>query len=173
MVGAPFGNIDQLDFDGGFGAGCGACVRPLLLQPAEAHVALADYTAVGVILRHAVWAVPRTVAASYARAGAVQHQAGGGVFGICVDGTALQARRFQTVVATHGKVEPLCERVRSALDLADAAPIHVERIAVLLGAGHFAAPASNALRHVEVEPVLLPRARPDYSFALLCSIEQQ
>jgi hypothetical protein len=49
----------------------------------------------------------------------------------------------------------LCVGILAAFDLADAAPVDFERIAVLLGTGDFTTSATDTLRHVEVKPVLL------------------
>jgi hypothetical protein len=50
-------------------------------------------------------------------------------------------------------------RVVAAFDLAYTPPVYVCWVAVLLVARHDAAFASDALRHVEVEPVLFARAK--------------
>ena len=63
---------------------------------------------------------------------------------------------FQTVIAAHREIETLGERVRSALDFSYTPPVDVDRISVLLVAGHFAALAADAFGHVEVEAVLFP-----------------
>ena len=60
------------------------------------------------------------------------------------------------VIAAHGQVQALGVGERSALDLAHAAPGNIRWVVVLLRAGDFAALAADALRHVEVEAVLLP-----------------
>jgi hypothetical protein len=56
-------------------------------------------------------------------------------------------------------MKPLCEGIRSAFDLTDSAPVNIRRISVLLVAGDFAAVAPDALRHVEVESILLMPAQ--------------
>ncbi len=63
------------------------------------------------------------------------------------------------MVAADREIEALRERVRAAFDFADAAPVNVRGIVVLLIAGHFATMAADALRHVEVEAVLLAVGR--------------
>ena len=63
------------------------------------------------------------------------------------------------MVAAHREVEALSERVRAAFDLADPAPVQMRWSVVLFVAGDLAAVAADALRHVEVEAVLLARRR--------------
>ena len=78
--GAPLGDVDDLDRDRALRAGADARRRLAELEPAVAHVALADDAALGVVLRHAVRAVPRAVLAADAGVGAVAHDAGDGSF---------------------------------------------------------------------------------------------
>jgi hypothetical protein len=139
----------------------------------EAHIALADDAAIRVILRHAVRAIPGAVAATDAGVGAVQHEACDRFFGIGIDRAARKAGWLQAMVAAHGKVEALGERVSATLDFAYSSPVNRKRIAVLLCAGDFAAAAADTLRHVEVKAVLLTRPRVNRDFALLCPIQQQ
>ena len=101
---APFGT--------GADTHAGACPS---VEPAVAHVALADHAALGVVLRHAVRAVPRAVLAADAGVGAVQHDAGGRVLRVGVDRTAAQARRLDAVVAAHREVRALRVRDTSRL----------------------------------------------------------
>jgi hypothetical protein len=56
-------------------------------------------------------------------------------------------------------MKPLRERIGAAFDFTDPAPVNMRRISVLLIARDFTAMASNALRHVEVESILLVRAQ--------------
>jgi hypothetical protein len=77
------------------------------------------------------------------------------------------------VVAAHGEVESLRERIRTTLDFAYSSPVNFEKVAVLLRARYFAAAATDALRHVEVESVLLAWPRPNRGFALRCPIQQE
>ena len=115
--------------------------------------------ALSVILRHAVGAIPGAVPASDAGVGRVQYQPRQGVFGVRGDRAAFEARRLQAVIAAHGEVQPLCVGVRSTLDLSHLPPVDFEGISVLFGTGDFAAAAADALRHVEMEPVLFARLR--------------
>lgn len=50
-------------------------------------------------------------------------------------------------------------RIPAAFDLSDPPPVDVRRISVLLVAGHDAALAANALRHVKVKAILFARFR--------------
>lgn len=66
----------------------------------------------------------------------------------------------------------LCVRINSALNLAHTSPENIRRIPVLLIACNHAALASDALRHIEVKPVLLTRTRtPQRSAACAGSAE--
>src|SRR5215471_3316836 len=90
---------------------CGHARRRLpVAEAAVAHVALAHDSAFGVVLRDAVRAIPRAVLTADARVSAVEYDAGRRVFLICVDGTALQTCRLETVMAADRHVRPL--RVR-------------------------------------------------------------
>ena len=60
------------------------------------------------------------------------------------------------MVAAHGNVKALRIWIEATFDLADAAPVDVGRISILLVAGHHAALATDALRHVEMKAVLFP-----------------
>jgi hypothetical protein len=62
------------------------------------------------------------------------------------------------VVAAHGEIQPLGEGIDAAFNLADTAPVEIGGIIVLFVAGDLAAVAADALRHVEVEAVLLAGA---------------
>ncbi len=81
--------------------------------------------------------------------------AGTGVLGVGIHWATAQAIRIQAMIATHGKIVALGLRVAATLKLSDPPPQNVCRVAVLLIASHLARPAANALRHVEVEPILL------------------
>jgi hypothetical protein len=59
------------------------------------------------------------------------------------------------MIATHGQVVPHGVRVDAALDLAHAAPLNLSRVAVLLVARDHTALATDALRHIQVEAILL------------------
>jgi|SRR6185437_3866894 len=63
------------------------------------------------------------------------------------------------MVAAHRNVKALRIWIETALNLADAAPIDVGRVSILLVAGHHAALATDALRHIEVKTVLLARLK--------------
>ena len=65
----------------------GAC---LASSRSVAHVAFAHHAAFGIVLRHAVGAVPGAVLAADAGVGAVQHDAGDGVLGVRVDRTTVR-----------------------------------------------------------------------------------
>ncbi len=129
-----------------------------LSEPAITHVALADDSPGGVELRHAVGAVPCAVLASDAGIRAVANDARDVVLRVGVHRAARHARRLEAVIAAHREIVPLGVRVNSALDLAYASPEDVCRIAILLIAGDHTALAADALRHVEVEAILLAGA---------------
>jgi len=59
------------------------------------------------------------------------------------------------VIATHGQVEPLGIGIPSAFDFADATPIDLGGISVLLVASDDTTFTADTLRHVEVKAVLL------------------
>ncbi len=124
-------------------------------QPVVAHVALADHAALGVVLRHAVGAVPGAVLAADAGIGAVHDHAGDWIFCIRLDRAADQARGLHAVIAAHREIVALRVRVVPAFDFADAPPVDARGIAVLLVARHHAALAADALRHIEVKAILL------------------
>jgi hypothetical protein len=63
------------------------------------------------------------------------------------------------MVTTHREVETLRVGIPSAFDFPYAPPVDVGRISILLIAGHNAALAANALRHVEVKTILFARFR--------------
>jgi hypothetical protein len=60
------------------------------------------------------------------------------------------------MIAAHGEVMPLRERIAAAFDLADSAPENVGGVSILLVAGHYTTFAADAFFHIEVEAVLLP-----------------
>src|SRR6185312_11591880 len=84
-------------------------------KPAVAHVALADDAAFGVVLRHAVGAIPRAVLTADAGIGAVEHDSRCRVFFVGVDGTTLQTRRLEAVMTADRHVRALGARVPAAL----------------------------------------------------------
>jgi hypothetical protein len=91
VVAAPFELIDDLDFDGGLRAGVDAGGLETVGKAAVAHVAFADDAALGVELRDGVGAVPDAVLAADACVCRVEDDAGDGVFGVGVNGAALDA----------------------------------------------------------------------------------
>jgi len=119
-----------------------------------AHVALAHDTAGGVELGHRVWAVPDAVLATDTRVGRVQNDAGNGVLRVCLDRAAFDAVGVETVIAAHGEVVALGVGIDSSLDLADATPENIGRVAILFVARDLAGATPDALRHIEVEAVL-------------------
>jgi hypothetical protein len=120
-----------------------------------AEIALTDDAAFGIVLRHAVGAVPGAVLAADACIGIVDDDACARVFRIGLDGTADHAGRLQAVIAAHRKVMPLGVGVVAAFHFADTPPVDGGGIAVLLVASDNTALAPDALFHVEVEPILL------------------
>jgi hypothetical protein len=60
------------------------------------------------------------------------------------------------VITAHGQVVALGVGINAALNLPDASPMNVCRVAVLLIAGDLTGAAPDTFRHVEVETVLLP-----------------
>ena len=154
MIAAPLELIDDLDFDGGLGAGVDAGRLKAVREAAVAHVAFADDAALWVELRDRVGAVPDAVLAADAGVGGVKDDSGDGVFGIGIDRAALDAVGAEAMVAAHREIEALGVRVGAAFDLADAPPADVGGRVVLLVAGDLAGAAADALGHVEVEAVL-------------------
>ena len=63
------------------------------------------------------------------------------------------------MIAAHGNVKPARVRIPASLNFTDTAPVDLRWIAVLLITGDDTALASDALRHVEMEPVLLAGLR--------------
>ena len=155
MIGAPLGDIYQFHLNCLFRAGIHARWRTSFIQAVGAEVTFSNHAAFSVVLRYAVRAVPGAVAASDTGIGRVQNQAGESVFGVRGDRTALEAGRLQAVITCHGEVQALGVGIRSAFDLTYLAPVDFEWISVLFRTGDLAAAAADALRHVEVEPVLL------------------
>ena len=98
---APISAIDDLDFDRAFRTGGHTCRCLPLRQPAVAHVALPDHSALGVVLRHAVGAVPRAVLAADAGVRTVPHNSGYRILRIRIDRTPCEAGRFEAVIASH------------------------------------------------------------------------
>ena len=124
-----------------------------------AHVAFADDTALGVELRHSIRAVPDAVLAADAGVGRVQDDPGDGVFRVRIDRAALEAIGIEAMIAAHREIVALRIGIAAAFDLADAPPVNVRGIAVLLIARDLAGAASDALRHVEVKAILLALAK--------------
>src|SRR4030095_8869316 len=150
---APVRDLHDLDRDRALGAGAHARGSLAHGEPAVTHVALSDYAAFGVVLRHAVRTVPGAVLAADARIGAVTYQAGQRILRVRIDRTTGQAGGLEAVVAPHRQVRLRGVRVPAALNLADATPVDRRGVAVLLVAGDDAALAADALPHVEVEAI--------------------
>ncbi len=66
-----------------------------------AHIALADDATGRIELRDGVGTVPDTILAANASISGVKHNACDGIFGVGVDGAALDALSVETVIATH------------------------------------------------------------------------
>jgi len=124
-----------------------------------AHVAFPDHSALGVVLRDAVRAVPRAVLAPDAGIGAMPHDAGNGILRIGVNGTSMQTRRFEAVIASHREKRTRRHREPAAFDLLNPPPVDRGRVAVLLVTGDDTALAPDALAHVDVKAVLLAGPR--------------
>jgi len=118
------------------------------------HVTLAYDSTLGVILRHSVRTIPHAILAADAGIGTVQDHAGRGVLSISLHWTTDQARWLQAVIAAHRQVMALRMRIMAAFHFADTAPIDCGRIAILLVTSHYAAFATDTLRHIEVETIL-------------------
>src|SRR6266436_1173734 len=82
IIRAPLGYVHDLDRDRAFWTrrDTGRCVA--VVEAVMAHVAFADYSALLVVLRHAVGAIPGAVLAADASVGAVQHYAGFLILGV-------------------------------------------------------------------------------------------
>ena len=63
------------------------------------------------------------------------------------------------MIAAYGEIVALRRRINTTFDLAYASPQDVGGVAILFVARYHAALTANALRHVEMEAVLLARAR--------------
>ncbi len=87
----------------------------------------------------------------------MQHDTGYRILGVGIDRAALEAVGIQAMVAAHGKIMAAGIGVSAAFNLANAAPANLGRISILLVAGDLARSAADALRHVEVEAILLAR----------------
>jgi hypothetical protein len=61
------------------------------------------------------------------------------------------------VIAAHRKVGALRVGIEAALDFSHSPPIDGCRISILFVASHHAALTADALRHVKMKSVLLPR----------------
>src|SRR5689334_23323751 len=159
MVGAPLRDIDNFDFNRVLRAGFHARGRVAIAQAVMAKIAFADHASLGVVLRHTVGTVPGAVLAANTDVGVVFDYARLFDLGVSFDRTAVQAGWLQAVIAAHRQVQALCIGKDAAFNLAHSAPVQVTGVAVLFVARHHAALAAYALGHVEVEAVLLTRAR--------------
>ena len=155
VVVAPFVDIHDLDGDCAFRASSYAGRRDVIRDSVVTKVAFADYAALGVVLRYAIRAVPGAVLAANTGVRVMYDDTGHGIFSIRFHRTADQAGRLQAMVAAHRQVMALHVGIVAALKLAHAPPVNRGRISILLVARHDAAFAADALRHVEVEAVLL------------------
>jgi hypothetical protein len=151
--------IDDLDLDGILRTRVYTGGLEASSKATVTHVAFADDTTLGVELGHRVGAIPNTILATDTCLGGMKDKAGNRVLLIGVYGAAAKAIGREAVMAPHRKVEPRCVGPRTTFDLANASPSDVRGVSILLIARHFAGAASDALRHVEVESVLLPWAK--------------
>ncbi len=122
-----------------------------------AHIAFAHHAALFIELRNGVGAIPHAVLAADAGIGRMQHDAGHRILGVGIDGATLEAVGVEAMVAAHGKIVAAGIGVGAAFNLANAPPANLRGVSVLLVAGDLAGAAADALRHVEVEAVLLSR----------------
>src|SRR5438034_5781627 len=91
VLSLPFLSIDDLNANRALRAGIYASRLAAISQPAVAHVALADHTALWVVLRHTVGAVPCAVLAANAGFRVVLHDASDRILLIGINRTADQA----------------------------------------------------------------------------------
>ena len=131
-----------------------ACGVLSILQTPVTHVAFAHDTALGVELGYAVGTIPSAILAPDAGIGTVPDDAGQTVFVVGIDRAASEARGFQAVVASHGKIVTACIRIGAAFHFTHSSPENVRWVSVLLIACHYATFASDAFRHVEVEAIV-------------------
>jgi hypothetical protein len=87
----------------------------------------------------------------------MQNDTGDRILRVRVDRTAGQTGGLDAMIAAHRQMQPLGVRVPSTLDFTDSSPVDVGRIAVLLVASDNTTLATDALGHVEMKSVLLPR----------------
>jgi hypothetical protein len=83
--------------------------------------------------------------------------AGESILFISLYGAAGEAGRLQAVITAHGEIPTSRIGIVAAFDFTDATPVEIAGISVLLVAGHNTAFAADALRHVEMETILLAR----------------
>jgi hypothetical protein len=151
---APLRDVHLLDLDRLHRTGLHAGGQAARAHAIDAQVALGDDAPGGVVLRHAVGAVPRAVLAADAGVGVVLDDAVVEL-GVRAGRAALEARGLEAVIAGHRQVEAAHVREAAALDLTDSAPGDLRLVAVLLVARDLAAAAADAAGHVEVEAELL------------------
>src|SRR5439155_11347727 len=101
MVAAPCSLIDDLDRDCAFRTCAHARWSEALIQPAVTHVALADYSALRIELRHAIRAVPDTILASDTDFRIVIHNSRPEILRVRFHRTTDQTSRLQAVIAAH------------------------------------------------------------------------
>src|SRR5260370_37144251 len=151
----PTGDVQDLDADRALRASVHTSRHRALIQPVVAHIAFANNAALGIVLRHAVRTIPGAVLAANAEVRIKVHNPCEAILRISLHRAADEARRLETMIAAHGNVPALRVRINAAFDLADASPIEFRWVAILLVARHHAAFATDALRHIEVEAILL------------------
>src|SRR5260370_11759707 len=153
MMQSPTGDVHDFDADSALRASVHTSGRRALIQPVVAHIALANDAALWIVLRHTVRTIPGAILTANAEVRIEVHDACDPILRVGLHRAADEAGRLQAMVAAHGYVPALRLRIDAAFDLADAAPIELRGVAVLLVARHHAAFATDALRHIEVEAI--------------------
>ena len=154
MVAAPFELVDNLDLDCTFRTGINASGFEAGGETAVAHIALAYNATLRIELRHRIRAVPNTVLATDAGIGGVHYDTRNRVLLVGIYGASPQAFCREAMVTSHRQIVAYSLRPGASLDLSDAAPAQIGRVAVLFIACDLAGAAADALGHVEVEAIL-------------------
>ena len=123
-----------------------------------AHVALAHHATLSVILRNSVRTIPHAILTTDALSALCRTTPVTGSLRVRLHWTSDQARWLQAVIAAHRQVMTLRIWVMPALHFANPPPIDCGGIAILFVTSHYAAFATDTLRHIEVKAILFVEA---------------